>query len=175
MKELTRAMNGTVEVSSDPQRRTVFTVRLPPRGDHRFIRSLPAGTSMYPAASTARVSAGGPATAEKTDSGGRARLNVAWRSGRAHEDGPVDLGAVAQRGSRKVEGDADRGLSCTAIRSLGRRRAATWNGRGTGSDYSSPFLPSCPLLSACTTPQAKRAPASPVLFVLVVTAALTGV
>ena len=29
VKELTRAMNGTVEVSSEPQRRTVFTVRLP--------------------------------------------------------------------------------------------------------------------------------------------------
>jgi signal transduction histidine kinase len=29
VKELTRAMNGAVEVSSEPQRRTVFTVRLP--------------------------------------------------------------------------------------------------------------------------------------------------
>jgi two-component system sensor histidine kinase BaeS len=32
VKELTRAMNGTVEVSSEPRRRTAFTVRLPVAG-----------------------------------------------------------------------------------------------------------------------------------------------
>jgi two-component system sensor histidine kinase BaeS len=33
VKELTRAMDGTVEVASEPRRGTVFTVRLPRRGD----------------------------------------------------------------------------------------------------------------------------------------------
>ncbi len=42
VKELTRAMNGTVEVSSEPRRGTVFTVRLPVAGrDPRVVRFAP--------------------------------------------------------------------------------------------------------------------------------------